>query len=149
MGSIREAMSTRDVASTSNGGCVSFASSYDDQNPANNIVDGDPRTFWASTGLYPQEFVVELDRTYDIAVVNVAMANVKSFTIEKSDSDQPTNYQMVSGPVQLGNDSSASRTEIVEKQITLSGTRARHVKFTILDGWSDFCAVYRVSLEGN
>ena len=34
-----------------------------------DIFYRDPKSYWVTTGLYPQEFVVELDKSYDIAVV--------------------------------------------------------------------------------
>lgn len=140
---------TSDVASAEFGGQVSVASSFDERFLPSNMIDGDPKSFWVTTGLYPQEFVVELDRPYDIACVKLVMSGVKSLVIEKSEAEDPSTFQMVTGPVKLGSDASASRTEITEKEIKLSGTRARHVKFIIQEGWSDFCAVYKVGLEGS
>ena len=79
--------------------------------------------------------------------VHIAAAGIKSLVIEKCDTEDANNFQMVVGPINLGSEASAQRPELVEKEIKLTGTRGRHFKFVIKEGWSDFCAVYRVSLN--
>merc|ERR1719181_355393 len=64
-------MATKDVAAASNGGVVVVSTSYDERHPPENIIDGNPRSFWATTGLYPQEFIIQLDNLYDVGVVKL------------------------------------------------------------------------------
>jgi len=35
------------------------------------LTHRNPSSFWTTTGLYPQEFVVELDKSYDVGVVRL------------------------------------------------------------------------------
>merc|ERR1711998_186610 len=135
-------LSMPDVASL---GQVSVASSYDERFPPSNMIDGDPSSFWASTGLYPQEFVVELDKAYDISSVKLIACNVKSVSLEKCDTDDPSQFAALAGPVKVGTDSNAMRPEMVTKDIPLQlPTRARHVKFKIEDGLQPVCGGSRV-----
>ncbi|KAG7268305.1 hypothetical protein CRUP_038320 [Coryphaenoides rupestris] len=39
---------------------VLASSGGDDAQPPAHIVDGDPDTFWMSTGMFPQEFIIRL-----------------------------------------------------------------------------------------
>ncbi|KAJ1514926.1 hypothetical protein HMI54_013202 [Coelomomyces lativittatus] len=39
---------------------VIFASSQDPRFPANDILKSDPKLFWTSTGLYPQEIILQV-----------------------------------------------------------------------------------------
>ena len=43
-----------------------MATCYDERFPPENIIDGDERTFWMTTGLFPQEFVVELSQLTEV-----------------------------------------------------------------------------------
>merc|ERR1711907_438886 len=62
-------MALVDFAAEANGGQISGSTSYDEQHPPSNIIDGDSKSFWVSTGLYPQEFTVELAGCTDISTV--------------------------------------------------------------------------------
>merc|ERR1711959_102905 len=139
-------MSLVDFAAEQNGGQISGSTSYDEQHPPSNIIDGDSKSFWVSTGLYPQEFTVELAGCTDISTVKIAVCNVKKLVIEKCDSEEPTSFQKVS-EIDLGSEGNAHNPELNQQDIKLSGTTARHVKFIISDGWSDYCAVYHVGIE--
>ena len=55
-----------DAALASSGGKLVMATCYDERFPPENIIDGDERTFWMTTGLFPQEFVVELPQVTEV-----------------------------------------------------------------------------------
>jgi len=93
--------------------------------------------------LYPQEFIIELDRVYDISEVRVTACNIKTMVIESCDQDEANAFIPVSSQeVKFGAEANG---EMIDKTIQIP-FRARHVKFHIKQGWSDFCAVYRVGL---
>uniref|UniRef100_A0A2K5BV06 DOC domain-containing protein n=1 Tax=Aotus nancymaae TaxID=37293 RepID=A0A2K5BV06_AOTNA len=43
---------------SSEGSRVILATSSDEKHPPENIIDGNPDTFWATTGMFPQEFII-------------------------------------------------------------------------------------------
>jgi len=63
-----------DAALASSGGKLIMATCYDERFPPENIIDGNEGTFWLTTGLYPQEFVVELSQVTQVTrVTTVSM----------------------------------------------------------------------------
>ena len=55
-----------------------------------------------------------------VGQVQIAAAGIKSLVIEKCDSEDATNFQMVVGPINLGSEASAMRPELVEKEIKVT-----------------------------
>jgi len=125
-----------------NGASVSLASSSDDRHPPSNIVDGDSRTFWVSTGLYPQEFIIELDQPYDISEVKLIACNIKQLSISKCETQDADVFSSAVQDIKFGPEANG---QLIDQTFKAS-FQAKHVKFTILEGWSDFCAVYKVGL---
>merc|ERR1712195_65934 len=72
---------------TSNASVV-ITTSFDERNPPSNILDGFDRSFWATGGLYPQEFMINLDQSYQIASVKLLTAGVRTLVFESRDGAQ-------------------------------------------------------------
>jgi hypothetical protein len=51
-----------ELATDTLGSAITAASSYDFKHPPSQIIDGKPNTYWLSTGLYPQEFILQLGK---------------------------------------------------------------------------------------
>ncbi|MEE6495608.1 hypothetical protein FKM82_002095 [Ascaphus truei] len=49
-----------DVCLSSAGAQVTLATSSDERHPPEHIIDGNPETFWTTTGMFPQEFIISL-----------------------------------------------------------------------------------------
>ncbi|XP_077850244.1 intraflagellar transport protein 25 homolog isoform X4 [Macaca mulatta] len=47
-----------DLCLSSEGSEVILATSSDEKHPPENIIDGNPETFWTTTGMFPQEFII-------------------------------------------------------------------------------------------
>lgn len=73
-----------DIGLSSAGTTVSLASSADPNHPPDNIIDGKLDTFWITTGMFPQEFVVTFPSLMNINTVKLTMHNVRRITIERS-----------------------------------------------------------------
>lgn len=73
-----------DIGLSSAGTTVSLASSADPSFPPENIIDGKSETFWMSTGMFPQEFVVSFASLMDVNSIKITMHNVRRLSIEKS-----------------------------------------------------------------
>jgi heat shock protein beta-11 len=54
-------------------GCfISMATSNDTNHPASNVIDGDNSTFWMTTGLFPQVFILTFPSHVEIDSVRLS-----------------------------------------------------------------------------
>ncbi|XP_033623438.1 intraflagellar transport protein 25 homolog isoform X9 [Fukomys damarensis] len=51
-------MRKADLCLSSEGAEVILATSSDEKHPPENIIDGNAETFWTTTGMFPQEFII-------------------------------------------------------------------------------------------
>ncbi|CAB1321528.1 unnamed protein product [Coregonus sp. 'balchen'] len=129
-----------DPALSSLGAQVVLAASNDENHPPKNIIDGNTATFWMSTGMFPQEFIIRFAESMKIAHVTM---HFKTLKIEKSISDDATDFEPISekefehieGHLQTNN-------------IPLVGTTATHLRFIVTSGYEHFISVHRVSVGG-
>ena len=73
-----------DIALGSAGATVSLASSSDSKFAPENIIDGKSDTFWLTTGMFPQEFVVTFASAMTVNSVKLTCHNVRRLALEKS-----------------------------------------------------------------
>ena len=129
-----------DLATEAAGASVIMATCADERHPAENIIEPKDGTFWATTGLYPQEFVVKLGSVSQVNKVRALTSNVKRFVLEYCDGDAPDKFKPVF-EVELADKNARLQTEV--HQVNCS---AKFLKFTIGSGWGDFASVHRVSI---
>ncbi|CAL8330100.1 unnamed protein product [Arctogadus glacialis] len=124
------------------GGKVVLASSSDEAQPPRNIIDGNAETFWMSTGMFPQEFIVRLAETTGIDQVTIDSYNVKSLKIETNTLDTFQDFQSVA-------ETEFEQTEgqLQSNAVSLKGTTASHLRFIITSGYDPFVSVHRVSIQ--
>merc|ERR1719401_413892 len=84
-----------DLAAKETGGKVIMVSSADAAHPGENIIDGRSDSYWMSTGLYPQEILLELGHRSLISSVHLATTSVRRVRIEGSQEEMPVNFQML------------------------------------------------------
>uniref|UniRef100_A0A674NG79 Heat shock protein, alpha-crystallin-related, b11 n=1 Tax=Takifugu rubripes TaxID=31033 RepID=A0A674NG79_TAKRU len=58
------------------GAKVVVVSSSDEKHPPENIIDGNTESFWMSTGLFPQEFIIGFTHSTNISAVTMDSYNV-------------------------------------------------------------------------
>ncbi|CAI8010595.1 Intraflagellar transport protein 25 homolog [Geodia barretti] len=68
------------------------ATSTDDLHPAEHCLDGNPETFWLSTGLFPQELVLSLPSPTRIVAVHLRCCNVKQMSLQHSTEEMPGGF---------------------------------------------------------
>jgi len=130
-----------DVASRESGGRVFMVSSLDDAHPADNVIDGNEQTYWLSTGLYPQEIILELGRPSRVAGVQLSATNVRTVRVEGCSEQPAVSFE----PLATGELEACAgllqRQELrcIEQALPTLVLRAR-----ILSGWHDFCSVHRI-----
>ena len=64
--------------------------------PSSFIIDGNDRSFWTTTGLYPQEFVIQLSESnVEITRMKTLTTNVGRIVVERSEAVAATNWEKV------------------------------------------------------
>ncbi|XP_073752815.1 intraflagellar transport protein 25 homolog isoform X1 [Callorhinus ursinus] len=82
-----------DLCSSSEGTEVILATSSDEKHPPENIIDGNPETFWTTTGMFPQEFIICFHKHVRIERLVIQSYFVRTLRIEKSTSKEPIDFE--------------------------------------------------------
>lgn len=56
----------KDYARAEHGSSIVMTSCVDDRYPPENVLDGKDNTFWITTGMFPQEFVLALAKPIQV-----------------------------------------------------------------------------------
>lgn len=132
-----------DVALSSAGAQVCFAtSSHEDYSP-DNIIDGSQDTFWASTGLFPQEFIITFASLMNLNNIKLEGCNVKQIVVERSVQNEPVDFEPIAEKELEG---TAGQQQFEE--FSTSGATAQHLRFTIKSGHDHFLAIHKISVDG-
>ncbi|GIL84458.1 hypothetical protein Vretimale_19010 [Volvox reticuliferus] len=132
----------KDYAREENGGLIVMASCTDERFPPENMLDGKDNTFWVTTGMFPQEFVLKLESCIRVSKITTLSLNVRKLAVEKCDQEKPDQFEKVF-EVELANRGDRLQTEVHQVNI-----RAKYLKFMILQGHGEFATVNRVSVVG-
>lgn len=122
---------------------VKYASSIDPDHPAEHIFDGSSRNYWISTGLYPQEILVELGRPLHCVGVKLEFTGIKGLRIEGCTDFSPINFEILADEQLLQEREGLQVKELICRE---QEEPTRFVKVIILSGSHDFCSVHRLSL---
>lgn len=85
-----------ELASETVGAAILSASSYDFQYPPSAIIDGNPSTFWLTTGSFPQEFVLQLGQTSSIKSVEIVSCGLRNIELFKTEGIHANSWERVS-----------------------------------------------------
>lgn len=135
-----------DLASKSNGGRVLMSSSLDERYPATHVNDDSDQSFWISTGLYPQELLIQLGEPSPVSRVRVTGSQIRGVRVEVSEEDAPVNFQMVAEEEFQNKVGRVNNQEISNLGRGGSG-HVSFVKLVITSGYHDFCSVHQVVVE--
>ncbi|XP_074077481.1 intraflagellar transport protein 25 homolog isoform X3 [Macrotis lagotis] len=86
-------MRATDLCLASEGAEVILATSSDEKCPPEHIIDGNPSTFWATTGMFPQEFIICFYKHVKIERLCLQCYFVRSIRIEKSNAKEPVDFE--------------------------------------------------------
>uniref|UniRef100_A0A061QVC3 Heat shock protein beta-11 n=1 Tax=Tetraselmis sp. GSL018 TaxID=582737 RepID=A0A061QVC3_9CHLO len=128
-----------DVAAEGAGGKIVLATCYDERFPPENATDGKSNTFWVTTGLYPQEIIVEFDRVTNVTRVTTTSVNVQKIIVEKSESKRPEKFEKAF-EAELPNNGLKPQTDT--QQVTF---RAKFLRVIIASGYEHFAALSKVA----
>ena len=66
---------------------VLFSSSFDEKFSPLNVLNSNNKQFWTSTGLYPQEIILNLDTEKIVNSINVVGYNIKKLVVESCENE--------------------------------------------------------------
>ncbi|XP_034230920.1 intraflagellar transport protein 25 homolog [Thrips palmi] len=134
----------QDLALASHGCRISFSScGHEDIASSQNIIDGSRSTFWTTTGLYPHSFIISFPKPINLSTITVRSYCVKNMLIEACSGNLSTGFvELKTLDMQL--------TDLHHQvsKVNLDSTTAHHLRFTIKDGFQEFCAIYKVEVFG-
>lgn len=120
-------------------------SSLDPAHPGENVIDGNDATFWISTGLYPQEILLELGQLAKVSSVSLSSTRVRSIRLEGwSHADTQAGCKTLAE----GEMENTANLQLQRRQLMCSKQEIEYVKLVILSGWDDFCTVHKIQLDG-
>ncbi|XP_023712595.1 intraflagellar transport protein 25 homolog isoform X2 [Cryptotermes secundus] len=127
-------------------GCVvSYSSSsYGDYNGCSSkIIDGQRNTYWCTTGLYPQSFIITFPNPVIISLIKIRSYLVQLISVERSSADAPQRFENLC-ETELDITDHCHQVKLLHEAKFI----ARHLRFTIRSGYDHVCAVYRVEVQG-
>ncbi|KAG8436876.1 hypothetical protein GDO86_007822 [Hymenochirus boettgeri] len=127
-----------DVCLSSAGAQITLATSSDVKHPPDNIIDGDPETFWTTSGMFPQEFIISLNSIHKINKIILQSSLVRTLRIETSISKEPLNFEL-----HLEKNLEQSEGHLQYEEFSLPGVQVWHLRFVILSGFDHFVSVHR------
>ncbi|KAG9261758.1 intraflagellar transport protein 25 homolog [Astyanax mexicanus] len=130
------------TALSSFGAQVVLATSSDENHPPENILDGKTETFWLSTGMFPQEFIIRFPDNMKVSLISVHSFNVKHLRIEKNTLEEADKFQ-----VMAEKEFEQTENSLQTNDISVDGSHATHLRFLIISGYDHFVSVHKVSVE--
>eukprot|EP00392_Amoebophrya_sp_AT5.2_P015218 g15417.t1 len=124
-----------------NAGCkVLLTTSLDPAYPDDNMLDGNEKSFWLSTGMFPQEILIEIANRNRAGLVKIASTGIRELRLEVSrdETDFPVNFA-TQDTLRLDN---SHRLQYTDLQLP----QARFVKLVILSGYSEFPSVHKLEV---
>ncbi|XP_012783469.1 intraflagellar transport protein 25 homolog [Ochotona princeps] len=132
-----------DLCSSSEGAEVVLATSSDEKHPPENIIDGNPETFWTTTGMFPQEFIIYFHKHVRIEKLVIQSYLVRTLRIEKSTSKEPVDFEQW-----IEKDLAHTEGQLQNEEIVVRDGSATYLRFIILSAFDHFASVHSISAEG-
>ncbi|XP_038608457.1 intraflagellar transport protein 25 homolog [Tachyglossus aculeatus] len=136
-------MGAADLCRTSEGARLVFATSFDERYPPDNILDGNSKTFWITTGMFPQEFLISFHKQVKIHKLTLQCYFVRSIRIEKSVTEEPWDLESL-----VEKDLAHTEGQLQTEEFIFPGAQATFLRFIIQSAFDNFVSVHRVSVEG-
>jgi heat shock protein beta-11 len=122
---------------------VLFSSSFDDKFQPSNIFSSG-KDFWVTTGLYPQELIIQLDSAKSINSINISCYAVKKIVIESCENESAVNFvkqaEMIDIPFNEG--------KLQEFFLNFSSSsKVKILKVKVEEGYDDFCSIHNINFK--
>ncbi|NXG47246.1 IFT25 protein, partial [Psilopogon haemacephalus] len=100
-------------------------------------------TFWTTTGMYPQEFIIGFPECVTIGKVAIQCYLVRTLRIERSLSKDPVDFEQC-----IEKDLQHAEGHLQMEEFPLPDFKATYLRFIIKSGFDHFASVHRVVAEG-
>ncbi|XP_062049330.1 intraflagellar transport protein 25 homolog [Lepus europaeus] len=131
-----------DLCLSSEGAEVILATSSDEKHPPESIIDGNPETFWTTTGMFPQEFIISFHKPVRIEKLVIQSYLVRTLRIEKSTSKEPVDFEQWI-------EREFTHTEgQLQNEIMACECSATYLRVIIISAFDHFASVHSISAEG-
>ncbi|XP_061267874.1 intraflagellar transport protein 25 homolog isoform X3 [Bos mutus] len=132
-----------DLCLSSEGTEVILATSSDEKHPPENMIDGNPETFWTTTGMFPQEFIICFHKHVRIEKLVIQSYFVRTLRIEKSTSKEPVDFEQW-----IERDLVHTEGQLQNEEILARDGHVTYLRFIIVSAFDHFASVHSVSAEG-
>mmetsp|Transcript_29498 Transcript_29498/g.21951 ORF Transcript_29498/g.21951 Transcript_29498/m.21951 type:complete len:126 (+) Transcript_29498:14-391(+) len=122
---------------------VKCATSFDERFDPNNVTTRDNKQFWITTGLYPQELLIDLQGTRQVNEVRFVTTGAKKILIEGCKTSNSSDFKKVGESKELGGKTGGFQTDSV--RLTDQAPYSQ-LKFIIQEGWDDFTSVHNIEI---
>ncbi|KAM9379448.1 intraflagellar transport protein 25 homolog [Phaethornis superciliosus] len=136
-------MKDTDWCLSSAGAAIVLATSSDEEHPAENMADGSSKTFWTTTGMFPQEFIIGFPKCVKISKVAIQCYLVQTLRIERSVSEEPVGFEKC-----IEKDLQHMEGQLQMEEFSLLDFQATYLRFIIKSAFDHFVSVHRVMAEG-
>ncbi|KAL0235227.1 hypothetical protein GEMRC1_001809 [Eukaryota sp. GEM-RC1] len=130
-----------DLAYHKKGAAIFWVTAEDPEYPALNIIDGDNRSCFCTTGLFPQEIIIALPRRAKISKLRTLTLGVKEYQILYSNDEEPVQWSVATTVTLAPKDRPVTESSSVALE-------ACFLKLVILSGYNHFVKIHRVFCEG-
>ena len=122
---------------------VIFASSYDEKNPPENVLDTTKKKFFASTGMFPQEICIQYEPFKIVNSVSITSYGIKKVAIYTCENDSAVNFVKQAEK----NDIPESNNSLQSTKLELKKSpRVKVLKIEILEGYEDFFSIHNIGV---
>ncbi|XP_008831233.3 intraflagellar transport protein 25 homolog isoform X1 [Nannospalax galili] len=132
-----------DLCLSSEGTEVILATSNDEKHPPENIIDGNSETFWTTTGMFPQEFIICFHKHVKIEKLVIQSYLVRTLRIEKTTSKEPVGFEQW-----VEKDLVHTEGQLQNEEIVVHDGYATFLRFILVSAFDHFVSVHSISAEG-
>eukprot|EP00669_Euglena_mutabilis_P011525 TRINITY_DN6150_c0_g1_i1.p3 TRINITY_DN6150_c0_g1~~TRINITY_DN6150_c0_g1_i1.p3 ORF type:complete len:146 (+),score=53.85 TRINITY_DN6150_c0_g1_i1:91-528(+) len=131
---------------------VLYHTGSDPRHPPALMVDGGERSFWVTTGMFPQEVLLGLKGPSAAAPATVAKVrtwshHIRRLVVDKCVEAQPTKFERLL-EVELTDKGGALQIESFGINPG-AGANIRYLRLHIASGWDDFASIHNIIVEGD
>ena len=124
---------------------VTSSTGYSPSHPPQAVADGNGRTFWTSTGMFPQEITVALPNVSDLKKIEIMSMGIRSMEVSTGDAmNSSSSWESICN--QRVDDADGELQRLTPDIPT--GIKTGFIRIKITSGWSDIVSVFKVGISG-
>lgn len=126
------------------------ATSYHPSYPPSNVLDQSLKKFWVSTGLFKHELLFTFKESSSFGKISLVLSRVAQLEIWIGRQDIPLDFELLKS---FGKslifiiDSIEDSENLQSISVSEPLDQIKHVKIKIIKGYSNFVAIYRLSIS--